>query len=76
VYPSIWIRAEYIRTYDFLEDHYRDTTSNPGPAPGAVLTGQPGIGSSKGLLIIRGSCKSFCERQERVDLLCLTSTSR
>ena len=40
----IWVRAEYIRMYNFLESYYHEVTRKPGPAPGAVLTGQPGIG--------------------------------
>jgi len=44
-YPSIWVRAEYIRMYDYLESYYNSFASKlPGRAPGAVLTGQPGIG--------------------------------
>jgi hypothetical protein len=43
-YPRIWVRAEYLRIYDFLEDCYNDAVEKPGRAPGAVLTGQPGIG--------------------------------
>jgi hypothetical protein len=42
-YPKIWIRAEYIRIYDALEAHYQKR-SYPYVAPGAVITGQPGIG--------------------------------
>jgi hypothetical protein len=43
-YRSIWIRAEYIRAYNVLEEFHRDTVEQGGPAPAAVLTGQPGIG--------------------------------
>jgi hypothetical protein len=42
-YPRIWIRADYIRTYDALENHYqRPAYSHRAPA--AVITGEPGIG--------------------------------
>ena len=44
-FPRIWIRAEYIRIYDALEDYYREP-SYPYMAPAAVITGQPGIGES------------------------------
>ena len=44
-FPRIWIRAEYIRIYDALEDRYRER-SYPYLAPAAVITGQPGIGES------------------------------
>jgi hypothetical protein len=43
-FSEIWIRADYIRIYDFLEAHYK---TNPAPsfrAPAAVITGQPGVG--------------------------------
>jgi hypothetical protein len=41
--PSIWIRADYIRIYDALEEHYNTIVNLPW-TPGAVVTGQPGIG--------------------------------
>jgi hypothetical protein len=41
----IWIRADYIRIWDELTDHY-NTYPSKGRAPAAVLTGQPGIGKS------------------------------
>ena len=40
---KIWIRAEYIRIYDCLEKQYDDAAKLHLP-PGAVITGQPGIG--------------------------------
>jgi hypothetical protein len=43
VYPSIWIRADYKRIYDALEEHYNTLDVLPW-TPGAVVTGQPGIG--------------------------------
>jgi len=39
----IWARAEYIRIYDYLEEHYSNAVIAKA-SPGAVLTGQPGIG--------------------------------
>lgn len=42
----LWIRADYIRLFNFFQMHY-DTYAQPiGRAPSAVLTGQPGIGES------------------------------
>ena len=38
-----WIRAEYIRVYDTLEAYHSRLSKNQR-APGAVVTGQPGIG--------------------------------
>jgi hypothetical protein len=46
-WPSIWIHAKYIWIYDFLKHYYHNPTMKAGPAPGAVLMGQPGIGDSK-----------------------------
>src|ERR1700722_2238588 len=44
-YPRIWIRAEYMRMYDFFEHYYLKISKQMrGPSPSAVLTGQPGIG--------------------------------
>jgi len=40
---KIFIRADYIRIYDFL-DHLETIRYPNGLAPSAVLTGQPGIG--------------------------------
>jgi hypothetical protein len=41
--PSIWIRADYIRIYDALQKHYNNIVNRLW-TPGAVVTGQPGIG--------------------------------
>jgi hypothetical protein len=41
---KIWIRADYIRIYDYLKIRYTTPSYPPGRAPAAVLTGQPGIG--------------------------------
>ena len=43
-FPKIWIRADYKRIYDALEGFYNQTAQEPGRAPSAVVTGQPGIG--------------------------------
>jgi hypothetical protein len=43
-FPKIWIRAEYKRIYYFLEGYYHTIANRSSLAPGAVLTGQPGIG--------------------------------
>ena len=42
-FQKIWIRADYIRVYNFLEDFEAPQATN-NVAPGAVITGQPGIG--------------------------------
>jgi hypothetical protein len=42
----VWIRAEYIRIYNALEDYYQKRPSFSNQAPAAVITGQPGIGES------------------------------
>jgi len=42
---KVWIRAEYIRIFDYVERHYNhDRVHNL--APSIVVTGQPGIGES------------------------------
>ncbi len=48
-YSKIWIRADYIRIYDYCNDHYNRSMSifllsNKKEAPSVVITGQPGIG--------------------------------
>jgi hypothetical protein len=43
---SLWIRADYIRIYNFFQAHYDNYAKPRGRAPSAVLTGQPGIGES------------------------------
>ena len=42
-FKRIWIRAEYIRIYNALEDLHRTPAYLP-VAPAVVITGQPGIG--------------------------------
>ena len=41
---KIWIRADYIRVYNYLETINDGTSEAEGVAPGAIITGQPGIG--------------------------------
>jgi hypothetical protein len=43
-YSKIWIRADYIRVYNYLEKINDGTSKAEGIAPGAIITGQPGIG--------------------------------
>jgi hypothetical protein len=43
---SLWIRADYIRIYNFFQAHYDKHAHPMARAPSAVLTGQPGIGES------------------------------
>ena len=40
---KIWIRADYIHIYECLEKQY-DDAAKVYLEPGAVITGQPGIG--------------------------------
>ncbi|KAF8467514.1 hypothetical protein DFH94DRAFT_638974 [Russula ochroleuca] len=58
---SIWIRAEYIRIYDFLVDYYNNKTRYNGRAPAAVITGQPGIGKS--VWIYYALCRCLTEKR-------------
>jgi hypothetical protein len=44
-FEKIWIRADYIRIYDFLGSRETPLVRNR-LAPAAVVTGQPGIGDS------------------------------
>jgi len=43
---KIWIRADYIRVYNYLETINDGTSEAEEVAPGAIITGQPGIGKS------------------------------
>jgi hypothetical protein len=43
---SIWIRADYIRVYDYFQTFYNKYNKPMTRVPSAVLTGQPGIGES------------------------------
>jgi len=40
----LWIRADYMQVYDYLEAYYNKTVGTLGSSPAAVLTGQPGVG--------------------------------
>jgi len=43
----IWVRSEYIKIYDYCNEHYEDYLNVVNQrAPCAVVTGQPGIGKS------------------------------
>ncbi|KIM88500.1 hypothetical protein PILCRDRAFT_3469 [Piloderma croceum F 1598] len=42
---KIWICTDYIHIYDCLEEQYNNT-AKVNFEPGAVITGQPGIGKS------------------------------
>jgi len=60
--PSrIWIRADYIRIYDFFQSHYNEFAKpSMGQPPSAVLTEQPGIGEfchpNVSMLVLKSSC--------------------
>ena len=41
---KIWVRADYIRMFEFAEKFYAKSLSNPGRPPCLVITGQPGVG--------------------------------
>jgi hypothetical protein len=43
-FPKIWIRAEYIRIYNYLESRETPPRIDNHIPPAAVVTGQPGIG--------------------------------
>jgi len=57
----IWVRAEYIRIYDFLVDYYNKKTAYKGIAPAAVVTGQPGIG--KTVWVYYALCRCLAEKR-------------
>jgi hypothetical protein len=65
----ILIRAEYMRIYDHLEHQLATTTTNPG----AVLTGQPGIGEFSYITVVLVSLILYPTRQEPLDILCPTA---
>jgi len=44
-FAKIWIRAEYIRIFNYLQAYYDRPRMN-NLAPAVVITGQPGIGES------------------------------
>ena len=42
---KIWVRADYIRMFNFAKEFYAETLSNPLLlSPCLITTGQPGIG--------------------------------
>ena len=41
---KMWIRAEYIQIFDYIEAFFKKPGFPPGRPPSAVITGQPGIG--------------------------------
>ena len=43
-YQKIWVRADYIQAYGYLENRNNKFASTAGRPPAVVLTGQPGIG--------------------------------
>ena len=52
-FAKIWIRAEYIRIFNYLQAYYDRPRMN-NLAPAVVITGQPGIGES--LLALWATC--------------------
>jgi hypothetical protein len=42
-YPRIFIRAEYVRIYDFLENHFGNALALHWRTPSAVVTGGSGV---------------------------------
>ena len=43
-FSKMWIRAEYIRIFDYIQAFFKKPGIPPGRPPCAVITGQPGIG--------------------------------
>ena len=43
VEDKIWVRADYIRMFEFAEEFYAESLNEPR-SPCLVITGQPGIG--------------------------------
>jgi hypothetical protein len=41
---KIWIRADYIRIYDFVETYFKKKRFDMFTAPAVVVTGHPGVG--------------------------------
>jgi hypothetical protein len=50
---KLWIRAEYIRMYDYVEAHYKHPGSPKDRPPAVVITGQPGIGKFPAVQVIK-----------------------
>jgi hypothetical protein len=72
---TVWIRADYIRVYEALEDYYKKAMKRSGRTPSAVVTGQPGIGESRYSLPLC-STQNRALRQEFLDILCRSSPPR
>jgi hypothetical protein len=71
-FSKIWIRADYIRIYNYLEIRHRTPGFPQGRAPAAVITGQPGIGEF--LSIALSEYYSHTQRKKCLHLLCFTPT--
>jgi hypothetical protein len=72
---TVWIRADYIRVYEALEDYYKKAMKRSGRTPSAVVTGQPGIGESRYSLPLCRA-QNCALRQEFLDILCRSSPPR
>ena len=72
---TVWIRADYIRVYEAVEDHYKKALKRSGRTPSAVVTGQPGIGESH-YSLSPCSTQNRALRQELLDILCRSSPPR
>jgi hypothetical protein len=73
---TVWIRADYIRVYEALEDYYEKAMKRSGRTPSAVITGQPGIGESHYSLPLCSSTQNLALRQEFLGILCRSSPPR
>jgi hypothetical protein len=73
---KLWIRADYIRIYDFLEAHYKKPSAPSFRAPAAVVTGQPGVGEDQDAFVNLRLTQSLSERKKHVDLLRFASAPR
>jgi hypothetical protein len=58
-FEKIWIRADYIRVYDFLESREAPSVRNR-LAPSAVVTGPPGIGEFSSSRSSRDTITHIC----------------
>jgi len=67
---KFWIRADYIRIFDEIEEFFSNRTP-PFRPPSVVITGQPGIGApSSSVSLIYGSNTIFFSfRKEPLDIL-------
>ena len=43
-FKKIRVRPDYIRMYDYCNEHYQKAARRNERAPSVVITGQPGIG--------------------------------